>query len=163
MASDGPEPIAATFLPQQTTNHTESKPKAKRKRRPKIPNGKPHILHQRTVRHASWSYSHLQHVTLVNSNTTSQPNSLDNLSVQLSLTSSLQQFLGLHGTAMRFDILKIHGQEVWIRIDAADRQAFVAAVGGSRGRTGEGWRIKGWSSWDAGGGNRSGWEDLFGD
>lgn len=61
----------------------------------------------------------------------------------------MSQFLGLHGSATPFDILKLSGNDVWIRVPAADMRVVVTAAGGWAGSGGEGWRVKGWSSWDA--------------
>lgn len=61
------------------------------------------------------------------------------------------------------DVLKLEGSDVWIRVPAEDRSALVAAVGGWIGRAGEGWRVKGCSSWSAGAeGGKDGGRDLFG-
>lgn len=140
--------------PPETTASTSPTKKKKRKKRPT----KPHILSQFTIRKAPWSYFHLQR--LVSSNTVP---ALDAVTVQLYLSSALTQFLGLHGAAIAFDILRIADQDVWIRLAAEDRGALVAAAGGWVSSNGDGWRIKGWSSWDAGVTNEGGGQDLFAD
>ncbi|RJE20017.1 hypothetical protein PHISCL_07646 [Aspergillus sclerotialis] len=85
-----------------------------------------------------------------------QPNTttaLDDLTARTFLTSALSQFLGLTGTAIPIDILKIsEGQPqnqntVWIRVPREDASAVVAAlsswVGGSKASGGgnAAWRI----------------------
>lgn len=68
----------------------------------------------------------------------------------------------MHGAAVPVDVLNLRGCEVWIRVPAGDRSAVVAAVGGWVGKNGEGWRVKGWSSWSAGvEGGRDGGRDVF--
>lgn len=117
-----------------------------------------------TLRNPHWSYIHLQHLpsTTANSNTTPNTTPLDAPTIHLHLRSALTQFLGLHGSAIALDILKIEHHNVWLRVQAEDRVAFVAAIGGWVGRDGrEGWRVKGWSYWDAGGGSDGDAGGLF--
>ena len=152
--SQSAEPADNTTQPPQTTTSTTSTKKKKRKKRPT----KPHILSQFTIRKAPWSYIHLQRLT-----SSSTAPALDGMTVQLYLASALTQFLGLHGAAIAFDILRIADQDVWIRLAAEDRGSLVAAAGGWVSSNGDGWRVKGWSSWDAGVMNEGGGQDLFAD
>lgn len=69
----------------------------------------------------------------------------------------------MHGAAIPFDIMKLEGQEVWIRVPSGDRSALIAAVGGWVSKGGEGWRVKGWSSWNANAMGRDSGQDLFND
>lgn len=116
------------------------------------------------LRNPTWSYVHLEHITPPpqSSSTPSSPAPLDALTAHVHITAALNQFLGLHGAAVPVDVLKLAGREVWIRVPAKDRSALVAAVGGWVGRQGEGWRVRGWSSWSAGAKGREGGRDLFG-
>lgn len=133
-----------------TTNLSTSKKRRKRHQ-------KPHILLQQTLRSPAWVYIHLRHLS-------NSPPPLDAVTAHLHLTTALQQFLGLHGSAITFDVLKLDAQDVWIRAQAEDQRAIVAAAGGWVSGKGEGWRVVGWSWWDAGvGGAGGGGQDLFGD
>ncbi|EME48110.1 hypothetical protein DOTSEDRAFT_109837, partial [Dothistroma septosporum NZE10] len=98
-----------------------------------------------SIREPGWVYLHLQHIPSITS-----PNStIDNATVNLHITAALKSFLGLHGAAISFDILKLEGRQVWIRASAEDRAACVAAVGGWISSSGEGWRVRSWSHWNA--------------
>ncbi len=98
------------------------------------------------------------------------PTPLDQITARTHLTSALQQFLGLTGSAIPIDILKVEKKEVWIRVPREDRVTAVAAVGGwvstastrDDGSVQTGWRVKGASDWLANlvAGNGS---DLFED
>lgn len=148
---DATESTAVT-LPTSEASSINSKKKRK-KRTPKK-----HILSQFTIRNPPWAYIHLEHLS-----SSENKNLLDEVTAQLHLTAALSQFLGLHGAAIPFDILKVEGQDVWIRLQTEDRQALVAAVGGWVNANGEGWRVKGWSSWDCNAMGRESGQDLFTD
>ena len=77
---------------------------------------------------------------------------LDPLTARTYLTSALSQFLGLTGTSISIDILKISSENaidtVWIRIPRPDGAAVVAALsswigGGSSGSGSVAWRVCG--------------------
>jgi len=53
---------------------------------------------------------------------------LDRVTVQSHLRSALSQFLGLTGTAIQLDLLKVEGKDIWIRVAKEDASAVVAAV-----------------------------------
>jgi ribonuclease P/MRP protein subunit POP8 len=146
---------------QNTATETAQEPQpsksSQRKRRKR--HSKPHILTQITLRKSQWSYIHLQHLHASDKS----PEDLDAVTAHMHLTAALTQFLGLHGSAIPFDILKLSSQDVWIRLAAEDQSAVVAAVGGWVSRNGEGWRVKGWSSWDAGVVGSERGQDLFTD
>ena len=146
------EAITKAETATQQTISTSTKKKRK-KRAPK-----PHVLSQLTLRDPPWSYIRLQHLT-----SSTQTPSLDAVTAHLHLTAALSQFLGLHGTAIPFDILKFEGQDVWIRLPHEDSSALIAAVGGWVSANGEGWQVKGSSSWDANALGKDGGQDLFGD
>jgi ribonuclease P/MRP protein subunit POP8 len=121
---------------------------------------KTHALTRFTIRNPRWCYIHLQHLTTSTSNA---PADLDAVTAHLHLTAALSQFLGIHGSAVPIDIMKLSGQDVWTRVPAEDRNVLVAAAGGWVSRNGEGWRVKGWSSWNAGAEARDAGQKLFGD
>lgn len=83
-------------------------------------------------------------------NTNNDP--LDPLTARTYLTSALSQFLGLTGTSISIDILKISSENatdtVWIRVPRPDGAAVVAALsswigGGSGGSGSVAWRVCG--------------------
>ncbi|KAJ6097313.1 hypothetical protein N7499_001687 [Penicillium canescens] len=126
---------------------------------------KPKTIHF-TSRNPPWTYLKLKLVPQPGNT----PQALDPLSARTYLSSALSQFLGLTGTAIVIDILKIeHGfastptndatsttqatrvpryDSVWIRVPREDAPAVVAAVsswigGGSNttGSAGVAWRV----------------------
>lgn len=136
----------------QNVEPTSSATKKKRKKK----TAKKHILTSFTIRDPQWAYVKLQRL----SSATNVP-PLDAVTTHMYLTSALYQVFGLHGAAIAFDVMKLEGQDVWIRLPAEDRTALIAAVGGWVSNNGEGWRVKGWSSWDAGVSNFENGQDLF--
>lgn len=148
-----PDASETTTKPTQPTQQT-STTSNKKKRKKRTP--KPHILNQLTLRQPPWSYIRLQHLT-----SSPQPPDLDAVTAHLHLNAALSQFLGLHGAAIPFDILKFEGRDVWIRLPHEDSSALIAAVGGWVSTSGEGWRVKGSSSWDAAALGRDSGQDLF--
>lgn len=76
---------------------------------------------------------------------------LDELTVRTYITSALTQFLGLTGSSISVDILKVQGQECWIRVPREDMSPVIAAVGGwvggneAEGRVG--WKVKASGNW----------------
>jgi ribonuclease P/MRP protein subunit POP8 len=110
---------------------------------------------QFTIRNPPWSYLQLSLIT-------NSPNyQLDALTAHLHLRAALSQFLGLHGTAIPMDILKLHNNDVHIRVPSEDASAVVIAVGGWVGKAGEGWRVKNTGSWGAGLYSSTAGTDLF--
>ncbi|KAG6993803.1 hypothetical protein G7Y79_00050g085400 [Physcia stellaris] len=101
------------------------------------------------------------HLTLLSSSAPNPsyppPSPLDELTAHKYLTSALQQFLGLTGTAIPIDILKVDERDVWIRVPREDGSAVVAAVGnwvgkgeaesGGRGEGAVSWRVRGRGEW----------------
>ncbi|KAG9698651.1 hypothetical protein KCU95_g2433, partial [Aureobasidium melanogenum] len=125
-------------------------PAAKRKRSEKA---SPNVT-QFTIHNPPWAYLQLSLIT-------NSPNyQLDALTAHLHLRAALSQFLGLHGTAIPIDILKLHNNDVHIRVPREDASALVVAVGGWVGKSGEGWRVKTSSSWGVGLQSNAG-ADLF--
>ena len=96
------------------------------------------------IRRPTFSYLHLSLLSIY------APASitLDALTVHKYLKSALQQFLGLTGTSISFDILKIYAYEVWIRVAREDGSAVVAALGSWVGQSGSvSWRVRGRGDW----------------
>ncbi|RMZ91436.1 hypothetical protein DV736_g1327, partial [Chaetothyriales sp. CBS 134916] len=101
------------------------------------------------LRHPPYSYIHL---SLVKLNTTQQPILLDPVTLLSYLNSALQSYLGLSGTAIPIDVLKMRNQDAWIRTSFEDANAVVASVsqwsgGGSGGGGGVQLRVKGRGTW----------------
>ena len=120
-----------------------------------MPSGKPSTESTATFRHSPYTYLHLSLLILPNTNplshqsTQSSSNTpLDDITALSHLTAALQQSLGLTGTAIPIDILKIENQDVWIRVPYDDGSAVMAAVSQwSSPAKGVGWRVRGRSVW----------------
>ena len=110
------------------------------------------------IRDPPFTYMHL---TLLFTSPSSSP--LDELTAHKHLTSALQQFLGITGTAIPVDILKVDEWDVWIRVPREDGGAVAAAVGNWVG-AGEGvsWRVKGRGQWLGALVARTGLEKVWG-
>lgn len=104
-----------------------------------------------TIRNPPFSYLHL---TLLAPATTV----FDLLTARAHLTSALNQFLGITGTAVSVDFLKIEGRDVWVRVPREDGAAVVSAISGWVGGEGVAWQIRAKGDWlgavVAGGGRR---------
>ncbi|KAL2003982.1 hypothetical protein VTN02DRAFT_1278 [Thermoascus thermophilus] len=93
-----------------------------------------------TARNPPWTYLKLQIIFQPGTSATVQNSLLDALTVRTYLNSALSQFLGLTGTSISIDILKIEmsgsNQFVWIRVPREDAPAVVSAlsswIGGSK-------------------------------
>nr|POE93084.1 hypothetical protein CFP56_64191 [Quercus suber] len=165
---------------QPTSGSPPADLKANKKKRKRA--SKPSVQTQFTIRHAPWTYIHLEHLTFSaqpfphkiilkepasgTDATTASLNaspSLDAPTAHLHLQAALSRFLGLHGSAIAYDILRLADAQLWMRVPAEEASALLAAVGGWVGGAGERWVVRGWSSWDARGTSRYGGQDLFGD
>lgn len=127
----------------------------------KPPYSRGHTLKTLTISRPQFAYIHLA----LNSPTPlSSTTPLDNKTVWSHLRSALTQFLGLTGSAIPIDILKIHGRDVWLRVPRQDRSPVLAAVGGWIGEEEGGkvgWTVRGAGNWLSGlvlGGERV-WND----
>ncbi|KXL50684.1 hypothetical protein M433DRAFT_150757 [Acidomyces richmondensis BFW] len=151
----------STAQPNSVATASDADHRKKRKRTPK----KNFIISRTTIRNPPWAYIHLQHLKPTSAHVSSaQPSPLDAVTAHLHLKAALSRFLGLHGEAISIDILKLQGNDVWIRVPAGDKNILIAAVGGWVSGKGEGWRVKGTSSWDARAWSRDGGgQDLFHD
>lgn len=110
-----------------------------------------------TSRNPPWTYLKLQLIHQPGTSTTVQSQPLDPLTARTYLNSALSQFLGLSGTTISIDILKISPDSpqqkpvdkmVWVRVPRQDASAVVAAVsswiGGGTGSGSVGsvaWRV----------------------
>jgi ribonuclease P/MRP protein subunit POP8 len=104
-----------------------------------------HEITARTIQTQPFSYLHL---TLIADPSPKGP--IDIITFRTHLTSALTQFLGLTGSAIPIDILKVDGRDIWIRMAKDDLNALISAVGGWVGggdEFGVGWRVKGSGNW----------------
>src|SRR5271163_4408291 len=79
-----------------------------------------------TLRGSPYTYLHL---SLTNITKSTDRAALDDITARTYLTSALSQYLGLTGSAIPIDILKVADQDLWIRVPEQDASAVVAAVG----------------------------------
>lgn len=91
---------------------------------------KSHEILTCTVKAPPFSYAHLQLIT-----DGSEEVELDNLQIKSYCTAALRQFLGIAGTAIPMDILKVHGSHCWVRVPRPDLGSFAAAITAWRGTT----------------------------
>lgn len=77
-----------------------------------------------TFRHPPYAYIYLIAKSL---STTTQVD-LDTVTAQVYLRSALSQFLGLTGTAIQLDLMKVQGREIWLRVARQDASSVIAAV-----------------------------------
>lgn len=96
-----------------------------------------------TLRDPPYAYLQLQ-VTLYPS---SQTLSLDDIMLKAHLNNALSQYLGITGTAIPIDILKVEGSHAWIRLPREDESAVVAALSQWAGKGGVSIRAFERSSW----------------
>lgn len=97
-----------------------------------------------TVRDPPFTYLHL---TLVTSST-SNAAPIDILTARAYLTSAVSQFLGITGTAIPVDFLKVEGRDVWLRAPREDAAAVVGALSQWVGKDGGvSWRVNGKGDW----------------
>jgi ribonuclease P/MRP protein subunit POP8 len=135
------EKISMMQEPKEDTS-TNAVPSSKRKQRQ--PKG--HEITTKTIKTPPFSYAWLE---LISESTTETR--LDEITIRSYLTAAFTQFLGISGSAISVDILKVEGEECWLRIPREDLNPALAAVGGwIGGRDGEskvGWRVKGRGNW----------------
>ncbi|OCT54894.1 hypothetical protein CLCR_03183 [Cladophialophora carrionii] len=96
-----------------------------------------------TLRNPPFSYFHLRLTSLEQQ--PQQP--LDELTIRSYLTAALQQYLGLTGTAIPIDILKVEQQNAWIRVPRDDEVAITAAISQWVGSKGVNLRIEARGTW----------------
>ncbi|KAK5208427.1 hypothetical protein LTR67_009003 [Exophiala xenobiotica] len=71
-----------------------------------------------TLRNPPYAYFHLSIQSL----------QFNEITARSYLTAALQQYLGLTGTAIEIDILKVEGAHIWIRVPRDDESAVTAAL-----------------------------------
>ncbi|KAK5393708.1 hypothetical protein LTR07_001159 [Exophiala xenobiotica] len=71
-----------------------------------------------TLRNPPYAYFHLSIQSL----------QFNEITARSYLTAALQQYLGLTGTAIEIDILKVEGAHIWIRVPRDDEFAVTAAL-----------------------------------
>jgi ribonuclease P/MRP protein subunit POP8 len=155
MSKDTPDTGIVHPQDQQPADSTCTTTQSNTKKRKKPSSNPAEQTASFSIRNPTHHYLHLNHI----SPSSSTP--LDSVTVHLYLTAALTTFLGLHGSAIAFDILKLEPEErsVWVRVPAEDRAAVIASVSGWVGSKGESWKVGGkGSAWVAGMG---GAEDLF--
>ncbi|RYP12638.1 hypothetical protein DL767_011173 [Monosporascus sp. MG133] len=115
-----------------------------------------HELATSTISAPPWAYAHLELVSSSTIITTSGGTGaggeeLDALQARSYCAAALKQFLGVRGTAIPLDVLKVEGAECWLRLPRDDLGAFAAAVTAWQGTTQSGChstlRIRGCSDW----------------
>ncbi|KAL8980424.1 MAG: hypothetical protein Q9177_005885 [Variospora cf. flavescens] len=100
-----------------------------------------------TIRKLPWTYLRLSLSSPSTFMSASLAPAIDVLTARTHLTSALRQFLGLAGTAIAVDFLKVGRGEAWIRVAREDSTAVVGAVSAWTGSEGVTWRIRGRSEW----------------
>lgn len=114
------------------------------KRKQSQPKG--HEITTKTIKAPPFSYALLELITESTAKV-----SLDEITVRSYLTAAFTQFLGLTGSAISVDILKVDGKECWLRFPREDLNPALAAAGGwVGGKDGEGkvgWRVKARGNW----------------
>ncbi|OPB39990.1 hypothetical protein A0O28_0000690 [Trichoderma guizhouense] len=99
------------------------------------------------IKSPPFSYVHLE----LRTNPPNAAVELDNLQVKSYCTAALRQFLGLTGTAIPLDVLKVEGSDCWIRVPREDLGSFAAALTAWKGTSDGGieslLRIKQCSDW----------------
>ena len=84
---------------------------------------------------------------------------IDTITARLHLMAALEQFLGVTGTAIPTDILKVDGREVLIRVPREDASFVIGALSGWTGN-GVAWRVRRSGIWLQGVVRGNG-QDLF--
>ena len=98
-----------------------------------------------TIKRPTFTYLHL---TLLSSDPRTSDAPIDILTARSYLTSALEQFLGMTGTAILIDFLKVEGKDVWIRMSREDGSHVVGALSQWVGKDGGvAWRVKGRGEW----------------
>ncbi len=99
-----------------------------------------------TLRNPPYAYFHLSIQSLAALPPQSSQ-SLDEITARSYLTAALQQYLGLTGTAIAIDILKVEGPNVWIRVPRDDESAVTAALSQWCSAKGVSLRVEARGSW----------------
>lgn len=120
------------------------KPSLKKSRASPISKG--HEITVRTIRQPQFAYAYLELIC----DTENKP-PVEIITFRSHLTAAFTQFLGLTGSAMPVDILKVEGRECWIRVPLEDLSTVIAAVTGWLGNVGQeeriAWKVKDSGNW----------------
>ena len=101
-----------------------------------------------TIRNPPFTYLHLTLLTSTISVPVSSSPPIDILTARAHLTSALSQFLGITGTAIPVDFLKVEDRDIWIRVPKEDGAVVVGALSQWVGKDGGiSWRVKGKGEW----------------
>ncbi|RVX69396.1 hypothetical protein B0A52_06992 [Exophiala mesophila] len=101
---------------------------------------------QFTLRQPPYTYFHLSLRRLAL--TSLQPQeSVDEITARTYLSSALQQYLGLTGTAISIDILKVQDCNVWIRVPQDDEVGVTASLSQWVGTKDLTWKIEQKGTW----------------
>lgn len=92
---------------------------------PRATGQKSHELLTCTVKTPPFSYAQLE---LVSDAQRPEVVLLDNLQVRSYCNAALRQFLGATGSSISLDILKVEGNDVWLRVPRQDLSPFAAAI-----------------------------------
>ncbi|OWO99905.1 hypothetical protein B2J93_6960 [Marssonina coronariae] len=107
-----------------------------------------HDIATKTIKAPRFSYAQLE---LISEQPTLIDPPLDSLTVRSYIGSALARFLGLTGTAVPVDILRVEGVGCWIRVPREDMSPVLAALGGWSGGSevdGKvGWKVKTSGNW----------------
>lgn len=105
-----------------------------------------HAITSKLIKAPAFSYICLQVISELE-----KPPDLDLLTARSCITAAVTQFLGLTGSAISVDILKVDQKECWIRVPREDLSVAVAALGAWIGGTELGgrigWRVKAVGNW----------------
>ncbi|GKT49314.1 uncharacterized protein ColSpa_09495 [Colletotrichum spaethianum] len=88
---------------------------------------KSHELLTCTIKTPLFSYAQLELVT-DSPQASDAAAGLDNLQVRSYCNAALRQFLGATGSAIPIDILKVDGNQCWLRVPRPDLSPFAAAI-----------------------------------
>jgi ribonuclease P/MRP protein subunit POP8 len=134
-----------------SSGEIEGVPKKRRPRR------KPLVVQTTTLRWPQWTYFHLSVFSIA-----SDPTTVDIITVRQYLSSATTRFLGLIGSTIPVDILKLAGNDLWVRVPRDSSVAFHEAVSAWIGSKQVRFVVKGKSDWLASLACESA-EDLFRD
>lgn len=128
----------------EDTSMTDAPPSTSTQQKQKSSKG--HEIITKTIKTPPFSYACLELIC-----ESSSEIMLDDLTVRSYITAALTQFLGLTGSAISVDIMKVDGRECWIRVPREDLSPVMAAVGGWVGGNNEqekvGWMVKASGNW----------------
>lgn len=99
-------------------------------------------LHTNTLRHPQWTYFRLSLFT-----TDREQPSMDAISARQNLNSALTRFLGLTGSSILLDIIRLEGRELWVRVPREDGKAFHEAISAWTGGGQSRFVVKGKNDW----------------